>query len=80
MCEASGASNLKYRWMRKGDNNIPAKATGVSTRKLAIPNIALDDSGQYNCVVSSDGASVSSEYGTVTVLSELYFNWLKWLL
>ena len=74
MCEASGASNLKYRWMRKGDENIPAKATGINTRKLTIPNIALNGSGQYNCVVSSDGASMNSEYGTVTVLSELKFN------
>ena len=71
MCKASGANDLTYQWMRKGDESIPAKATGVNTRKLAIPNIALDNSGQYKCVVSSDGTSVSSEYGTVTVLSEL---------
>ena len=70
MCEASGVSKLMYQWMRKGDKNIPSQATGDHTSKLAIPNSALADSGQYKCDVSSDGASVSSEYGTVTVLSE----------
>ena len=70
-CEASGVSKTMYQWMRKGDENIPSQATGVNTRRLTIPNSVLDNSGQYKCDVSSDGASVSSEYGTVTVLSEL---------
>ena len=70
-CSASGTSNLKYRWMRGGDKRVPLKATGGDTHTLVIPNIALNDSGQYNCVVSSDGASVNSEYGIVTVFSEL---------
>ena len=70
-CEASGANNLMYRWVRKGNKGIPSQATGVTTHTMVIPDSALDDSGQYKCVVSSDGASVSSEYGTVTVLGEM---------
>ena len=72
MCEASGGSKLMYQWMRKGSKMIPSKATGVRTQRLAIHNAALDDSGKYKCDVSSGGASVSSNFGTVTVLSELY--------
>ena len=70
-CGASSAKAIMYRWMRKSNKNIPSKTTGVTTSRLIIPNIALDDSGDYICVVSSDGVHVSSEYATVTVLSEL---------
>ena len=70
-CGASGASNLMYQWMREGDKNIPVKANGDNTRRLVVPNITLDDMGQYKCVVSSDGVSMNSEYGRVTVLSKL---------
>ena len=72
-CRASGADNLNYQWMRSGDKNIPSQANeaSTSTQTLVIPNIGLGDSGEYKCVVSSGSASVTSEHGTVSVISEL---------
>ena len=70
-CDASGADNLKYQWMRMGNKTIPLTATGVNSNTLVIPNITVDDSGQYKCVVSSGDVNVMSEYGTVSVLSKL---------
>ena len=79
-CNASGADNLKYQWMRMGNKTIPPTATGVNSNTLVIPNVTVDDSGQYKCVVSSDDIEVISEYGTVSVLGKqviiLYvYNW-----
>lgn len=71
MCGATGANNLMYQWMRKGKMNIPSQATGANTRTLVIHNISLDDSGEYKCAVSSNGITVSSDYGTVSVFSEI---------
>ena len=69
-CAASGASNMMYRWMRKGKKMIPSQATGVATRTLVIPDIVMDDSGEYKCVASSSDVSVSSEHGTITVFGK----------
>ena len=67
-CNASGAGNLKYQWMRMGNKTIPSTARGVNSNTLVIPSIRVDDSGQYKCVVSSGDVNVMSEYGTVSVL------------
>ena len=69
-CNASGAGNLKYQWMRMGNKTIPSTARGVNTGILIIPSITVNDSGQYKCVVSSDDVNVTSDYGTVSVLSK----------
>ena len=69
-CNASGADNLMYQWMRMGNKIIPSTARGINSSTLIIPSITVDDSGQYKCVVSSDNVNVTSEYGTVSVLSK----------
>ena len=69
-CNASGADNLNYQWMRMGNKIIPSTATGVNSNTLIIPSIRVDDSGQYKCVVSSGDVDVMSEYGMVSVLSK----------
>ena len=69
-CNASGADNLKYQWMRMGNKAIPSIATGGNSNTLVIPSIRVDDSGQYKCVVSSGDVNVMSEYGAVSVLSK----------
>ena len=46
-CDASGADNLKYQWMRMGEKAIPSRAFGVDKNSLIIPNIMVDDSGEY---------------------------------
>ena len=70
-CAATGADNLKYQWMRMGKKNIPSRARGTGSNKLMIPNIMVDDSGLYKCVVSSGNVSVTSKDGNVSVLSKL---------
>ena len=70
-CAASGADNLKYQWMRMGKKNIPSRARGVRSNTLIIPNIMVDDSGSYKCVVSSGNVNVTSKVGNVSVLSKL---------
>ena len=69
-CNASGADNLNYQWMRMGNKTIPSTATGVNSNTLIILSIRVDDSGQYKCVVSSGDVDVMSEHGMVSVLSE----------
>ena len=70
-CNASGADNLKYQWMRMGKNTIPLRAIGVNSSTLIIPNIMVEDNGKYQCVVSSGDTSVTSRPGIVSVLSKL---------
>ena len=67
-CNATGADNLMYQWMRMDNRNISLQATGVNTRTLTISNVTVGDSGKYNCIVSSDGAIVTSECGALSVL------------
>ena len=69
-CNASGADNLNYQWMRMGNKTIPSTVTGANSNTLIIPSIRVDDSGQYKCVVSSGDVDVMSEYGMVSVLSK----------
>ena len=70
-CNASGADNLKYRWIRMGRKAIPSRARGVNSNTLIIPNIMVEDNGDYKCVVTSGNTSVTSRPGTVSVLSKL---------
>ena len=70
-CNASGADDLKYQWMRMGKKTIPSRAIGVNSSTLIISNIMVEDNGEYKCVVSSGGISVTSKFGTMSVLSKL---------
>lgn len=70
-CNASGADNLKYQWMRMGKKTMSSKARGINSSILFIPNIMVEDNGRYYCIVSSSNTSVTSRSGTVFVLSKL---------
>ena len=72
ICNASGADNLNYRWMRMGNKNISLQATGVNTNTLTINSVTTGDSGKYKCIVSSDNATIISECGAVSVVGKLY--------
>ena len=70
-CNASGADNLKYQWIRMGKKIIPSRARGVNSSTLIIPNIMVKDNGDYKCVVTSGNTSVTSRPGIVFVLGKL---------
>ena len=70
-CNATGADNLRYQWIRMGKKTIPSRAIGVNSSTLIIPNIMVKDSGRYYCAVSSGNTSVTSRPGTVFVFSKL---------
>ena len=71
-CNASGADNLRYQWMRMGEKTILLRASGVHSNTLIIPNIMVNDSGLYKCIISSGDVSVTSKVGNVSVLSKRY--------
>ena len=64
-------TNLKYEWWR---NKTILKEVdhyrGVTTPRLSFTNARIEQSGQYYCVVSNKGGSVSSEHAKL-VISEL---------
>ena len=70
-CNASGADNLRYQWIRMGKKTIPSRARGVRSNTLIIPNIIVNDGGLYKCVVSTGNITVTSKVGYVSVLSKL---------
>ena len=71
-CNATGADDLMYQWIRMGNENTTLQATGVNTSTLIINNVTVDDSGKYRCIVSSGSATVTSECGALYVLGKLY--------
>ena len=66
-CNASGAENLKYQWIRMGKKTIPSRAIEVNSSTLIIPNVMVEDNGKYQCVISSGNTSVTSRPGIVSV-------------
>ena len=46
--------NFKYQWKRRGQNNIPTKASGAKSTVLIIPNLKDHDEGRYYCIVTNE--------------------------
>ncbi|MBK9137304.1 MAG: immunoglobulin domain-containing protein [Verrucomicrobia bacterium] len=59
---ASG-QQLSYQW-QKGTEDIP----GATAATLTIAAVKPADAGQYRCVITNPGGSVTSAYATLTVL------------
>ena len=74
-CEVTGNGPLNYTW-NKAQEKLPDTATLTDGGKtLTISTIAVDDGGEYYCVVDNGGNSVSSMSVQVTVKSKsLYIN------
>ncbi len=53
---------MKYQWYRNGE-----KLEGANESRLYIPSVTMEDAGEYYCVVSGYGYSVTSCVGTVDV-------------
>ena len=68
-CEATGNGTLNYQW-RRVSGSLPKNVRGKQSKALSIRNIAVNDSGQYYCVVNDTVGSVSSMRVQVTARSE----------
>ena len=62
----SSMSNFNYKWIKKNDV-LPSRAQGASTSQLTIVNLKLEDSGDYQCVMSNSTGMISSDFLTITV-------------
>lgn len=54
---------LSYQW-QKGTTDIP----GATEATFTIPAVRLSDAGEYRCVITNPGGSVTSAYAQLTVL------------
>lgn len=84
IAEAGGINkrNFKYQWKRRGQNNIPTKASGSKREVLEIPNLKEDDDGQYFCTVTNEWSNkeVSKDITlTVTGNKQKHSILLLWL-
>jgi hypothetical protein len=55
-------TNLKYQWRKDGAN-----ISGATSSTLTLTNVTTSDEGKYDCVVSNDCGSVTSNAATLTV-------------
>ena len=59
-------SNFNYKWIKKNDV-LPLRAQGVNTSQLTIVNLTPEDSGDYQCVMSNNTGTISSNFFTVNI-------------
>jgi len=59
---AASGKDLRYQWYK--DN---VKLEGQTTPTYSVPNISLDDAGEYYCEVSNDCGTAKSQVATITV-------------
>lgn len=63
VCRAEGFGSLNFKWQRQR-GNIPLSAVvDMNNGTLIIPELSLNDSGNYRCIVSDDwNGTVYSKY------------------
>ena len=59
-------NNFNYKWIKKNDV-LPSRAQGVNSSQLTIANLKPEDSGDYQCVMSSSTGTISSNFSTVNI-------------
>jgi len=59
-----GASSFSYQWQAHG-----TPAFGETNSSLVLPNIRLEDAGEYSAVVSNSFGSVTSQVAILTVIA-----------
>ena len=59
-------SSLNYTWIRKNDI-FPSRAQGVNSSHLTIVDLKPEDSGDYQCIVSNNTGTISSNFTTVDI-------------
>lgn len=63
---AAAGQNLKYRWI-KASGELPQCNRGVDSETLVIPRVSVEDAGMYQCEVTNEFASVTSNFARLTV-------------
>jgi hypothetical protein len=65
---ASGTDPRTYQWRKDGLNLADGGAvSGANTPTVTISPASLADAGSYDCIVSNDCGSVTSNAATLTV-------------
>ncbi|CAM2065292.1 PD40 domain-containing protein [Sulfidibacter corallicola] len=59
---AMGSGTLSYQWRKDGQ-----EIQGATSPSYSVLGVTEQDSGDYDCVVTSDGGSLTSDTATVTV-------------
>ena len=62
----SNMNNFTYKWIKKNDV-LPSRARGVNSSQLIIVNLKPEDSGDYQCVMSNNTDTISSNFYTVNI-------------
>ena len=70
---SSDKDNFNYKWTRKNDV-LPPRAHGVNTSQLTIVNLKPEDAGDYQCVMSNNTGTISSNFSTVHVTGKTNIN------
>ena len=64
---SSNMSNLNYGWIKKNGAFPSQRARNVNSSQLTIINLRPEDSGDYQCIMSNDTGTISSNFSTVCV-------------
>ena len=59
-------NNFNYKWIKKNDV-LPSRARGVNSSQVTIVNLKPKDSGGYQCVMSNNTGTISSNFSTVNI-------------
>ncbi len=59
---AATGKDLQYQWYKDG-----AAMEGKTTPNYSVPNVSLDDAGDYYCQVTNDCGTAKSQIATITV-------------
>ena len=67
---ALGTAPLSFQWLQNGTNldNV-GNVSGVQTPTLTLANVAGNNAGTYQAIVSNSWGSVTSQVATLTVLA-----------
>ena len=65
----SNMNNFNYKWIKK-NGDLPSRARGVNSSQLTIVNLKPEDSGDYQCVMSNNTGTISSNFYTVSIIGK----------
>ena len=60
---------FNYKWIKKNEV-LPSRAQGVNTSQLTLVNLKPEDSGDYQCVMSNNTGTISSNFSVVNVIGK----------